>query len=80
MMFKFRAAEGRKMSVAKLFVPSVVLALGLLACVSTIQATQAYGKKEKKSCTFCHAKVVKDTAEMNKNLKASGLCYKENGH
>ena len=68
------------MNLAKLFVPSAILALGILACVSTIQATQAYGKKEKKSCTFCHAKVVKDAAEMNKNLKASGLCYKENGH
>ena len=68
------------MSLAKLLVPSAIVALGLLACVSTIQATQAYGKKEKKSCTFCHAKVVKDTPEMNKNLKAAGTCYKENGH
>ena len=68
------------MRLAKWVVPSAVLTLGLLTCVSTIQATQEYGKKEKKSCTFCHAKVVKDVAEMNKNLKTAGTCYKENDH
>ncbi|MEO8370941.1 MAG: hypothetical protein ABI806_17295 [Candidatus Solibacter sp.] len=57
------------MRLAKLGVPSAVLALGLLACVATIQATTEYGKKEKKSCTTCHAKVSKDSAEMTKKLK-----------
>lgn len=68
------------MRLAKLAVPSAVLALGLLVCVSTIQATAAYGKKEKKSCTTCHEKMSKDSAEMTKNLKPVGTCYKENNH
>jgi hypothetical protein len=31
-------------------------------------------EKEKKSCTYCHGKVVKDQAEMVKNLKPVGTC------
>jgi hypothetical protein len=29
---------------------------------------------------ICHAKTVKDKAEMTKNLTSVGTCYKENGH
>jgi len=67
----------REMKVA---IPAVVLAAGFLFCTSASYATSEYAKKEKKSCTFCHAKVVSDKAEMNKNLKAPGTCYKENDH
>jgi hypothetical protein len=42
--------------------------------------TREYAKKEKKSCTFCHAKVTSDKAEMVKNLNAVGACYKEKAH
>ena len=68
------------MRLIKSIMPPVVLIGGLLACVSSIYATNEYAKKEKKSCTFCHGKVVKDKQAMEKNLKAVGTCYKDNGH
>ena len=68
------------MSPTKVLIPSVILAGGLLISVPSIKATPEYGKKEKKSCTFCHLKVVKDKVEMSKNLKTVGTCYKENNH
>jgi hypothetical protein len=42
--------------------------------------TPEFAQKEKKSCTFCHAKVTSDKAEMVKNLNATGTCYKDNDH
>jgi hypothetical protein len=64
----------------KVLIPSAILAGGFLFCISTTYATPEYGKKEKKSCTYCHMKVVKDKADMARNLKAAGACYKENDH
>ena len=64
----------------KLLGPAVILMAGFLVCASFSYGTPEYGKKEKKSCTYCHAKVVQDKAEMNKNLKAAGTCYKDNDH
>jgi hypothetical protein len=64
----------------KLVIPTAVLVAGFLVCVTPVQATHAYAKKEKKSCTFCHAKSVKDKAEMVKNLNPTGTCYKESDH
>ena len=68
------------MSPTKVLISSVILAGGLLISVPSIKATPEYGKKEKKSCTYCHMKVVKDKVEMSKNLKAVGTCYKDNDH
>ena len=64
----------------KIVAPASILVAGFLICTSTVQGTPAYASKEKKSCTTCHAKSVKDKAEMLKNLNAKGTCYKENEH
>src|SRR3954452_19585770 len=72
--------ERNGMPKAKFIIPAAILTLGFLASVSTIQATTAYSKKEKKSCTTCHMKVVKDPSGMTKNLNTVGTCYKENDH
>ena len=53
---------------------------GFLACSSVSFGTPDYAKKEKKSCALCHAKMVTDKDEMNKNLTAIGVCYKDNIH
>ena len=74
------ALEEKLMRMVKIAFPSLFVVGGFLLCTSAIYGTQAYAKKEKKSCTFCHAKSVSDKAEMNKNLKATGTCYKENEH
>ena len=66
------------MRAAILLVP--VVAIGFCVSVPPLQATSAYAKKEKKSCTFCHAKVVKAKPDMVNNLNAAGSCYKDNGH
>ena len=68
------------MRTIKLAIPATVLATGFLICTTASYGTQQYAKKEKKSCTFCHAKALKDKAEMTKNLNASGTCYKDNEH
>ena len=64
----------------KLVIPTVILAAGFLLCTSSVYGTTQYGKKEKKSCTYCHMKVVSDKAAMAKNLKPVGTCYKDNDH
>jgi hypothetical protein len=67
------------MRTIKLAVPAAILATGFLICTSASYGTQEYSKKEKKSCTFCHAKATAK-AEMAKNLNAVGTCYKDNEH
>jgi len=64
----------------KIVIPSTLLMTGLLLCVSTSYGTQEYAKKEKKSCTTCHGKIVADKTEMTKNLNDTGTCYKDNEH
>ena len=64
----------------KLIFPAAVLIAGFLSYTSSSFGTQQYSKKEKKNCNYCHVKVVKDTAEMTKNLKPVGTCYKDNDH
>lgn len=64
----------------KVLIPSAILLGGLLLCTSSLFGTPEYAKKEKKSCTTCHAKAVGDKAEMVKNLNATGTCYKDNEH
>jgi hypothetical protein len=66
--------------VLKFVIPSAIAMAGLLLCTSSLFGTPEYSKKEKKSCTTCHAKVSGDKAEMVKNLTATGTCYKENDH
>jgi hypothetical protein len=63
----------------KFAIPAAIMA-GFLVCTSSLYGTPEYAKKEKKSCTFCHAKVSTDKAEMVKNLNTTGSCYKDNDH
>ena len=64
----------------KIAIPSAIVLGGLLVCTSSMYGTPEYAKKEKKSCTTCHAKVLSDKAEMLKNLTSTGTCYKDNDH
>ena len=68
------------MKVIKLGIPAVILLGGLLVCTSSLEGTPEYAKKEKKSCTYCHAKMVTAKDEMAKNLNSTGTCYKDNEH
>ena len=68
------------MRTIKLAIPAIILATGFLICTSASYGTQQYAKKEKKSCTFCHAKALSDKTAMTKNLNAAGTCYKDNEH
>ena len=67
------------MRAMKFAIPAAIMA-GFLVCTSSLYGTPEYAKKEKKSCTFCHAKVSTDKAEMVKNLNTTGSCYKDNDH
>ena len=63
----------------KLVLPAAFLMAGFLVCTTASYGTQDYAKKEKKSCTFCHAKI--DTKEaMPKNLNDAGNYYKAHDH
>jgi len=68
------------MRVLKLVIPSAIVIGGLALCTSNMYGTPEYAKKEKKSCTYCHAKMLSDKAEMAKNLNTTGTCYKDNDH
>jgi hypothetical protein len=68
------------MHLMKLILPMTIVAAGLLICTSSIYGTPEYAKKEKQTCTHCHAKVVGNKADMIKNLNATGTCYKDSGH
>ena len=75
-----RFGGGKSMRRMQLVIPSAILGVVFLVFTSSIHGTQAYAKKEKKGCTYCHGKVVKDQAEMVKNLKPVGTCYKDSDH
>lgn len=68
------------MRTLKLGIPAAILTAGFLFFTSSMYGTADYAKKEKKSCTTCHAKMVSDKAEMAKNLNTTGTCYKDNDH
>lgn len=68
------------MNALKLVLPTVVLTAGFLVCASATYGKQEYAKAEKKSCTFCHVKMVSDKAEMAKNLNDAGNYYKDHNH
>jgi hypothetical protein len=77
-----RYSEGNKgeaMRVLKLVVPSAILMVGFLVCTTASYGTQDYAKKEKKTCTFCHAKVAAKE-EMAKNQTEAGKYYKDHNH
>ena len=58
----------------KAVLPAALLGAGILLCVTASYGTQEFAKKEKKQCTFCHAK--NESKEgMKKNLKDAGKYY-----
>ena len=61
----------------KTVLPAVILLGGFLACTMTSYGTTEYAKASKKSCAFCHEKMVGDKDVMSKNLTAAGKYYKE---
>ena len=67
------------MRALKLILPSAFLMTGFLICTTSSFGTPEYAKKEKKSCTFCHAKMEAKEA-MPKNLNDAGKYYKEHDH
>jgi hypothetical protein len=68
------------MRLLKLAVPSVILMAGFLVCTTASYGTPEYAKKEKKTCTFCHTKMVADKVEMAKNPTDAGKYYKDHNH
>jgi len=73
------------MRALKLVLPAAVLTAGFLICTTASYGTPDYAKKEKKACTFCHAKMEpgsKDgkNAAMVKNLNDAGKYYKDHNH
>ena len=56
----------------KFIVPAIILVGGLIVPATVSFGTPAYGKKENKSCTYCHTK--------GKELNKVGECYKAKNH
>ncbi len=67
------------MRVLKLVVPVTIAFAGLVISTTATYGKPEYAKKEKKSCTFCHAKVEAKDA-MEKNLNDAGKYYKAHDH
>jgi hypothetical protein len=61
----------------KTVLPAVILLGGFLVCTTASYGTTDYAKATKKTCTFCHAKMVADKDAMSKNLTDAGTYYKE---
>ena len=73
------------MRALKLVLPAAVLTAGFLICTTASYGTPDYAKKEKKACTFCHAKMEPGTKDgkneaMVKNLNDAGKYYKDHNH
>jgi len=72
------------MRALKVVLPAAVLTAGFLICTTASYGTPDYAKKEKKGCTFCHAKLepMKDgkSEAMLKNLNEAGTYYKDHNH
>jgi hypothetical protein len=58
----------------KVLMPAAVLVTGIWMGATPSKATPAYGKKEKKACTFCHVTMGK------KDLNDAGKYYKDHDH
>ena len=67
------------MRALKVAIPALILAAGFLICSTSSYGTPAYAKKEKKTCTFCHAKV-EGKENMPKNLTDAGKYYQSHDH
>jgi len=78
-VFNLRMKENT-MRIVKLALPAFILMTGFLVCTTKSYGTPEYAKKEKKSCVFCHTKMVSDKAEMAKNQTDAGKYYKEHDH
>ena len=65
------------MRAMKLVLPAAFLMTGFLVCTTTSYGTQEFAKKEKKTSSACHAKMVADKAEMAKNLNDAGKEYQK---
>jgi len=63
----------------KVAVPAAFLMAGFLVCSTSSYGKPEYAKKEKQTCTTCHAKVEAKEA-MAKNLTETGKCYAANDH
>jgi hypothetical protein len=61
----------------KAILPAAILLGGFLVCTTASYGTAEYAKATKKSCTFCHEKMVSDKDAMTKNLNDAGKYYKE---
>ena len=69
------------MRAIKLFVPIAVMAGFAFLTVTSSTAKPAYASKEKKACTFCHAKNEPANKEaMTKNLTDAGKYYAAHDH
>jgi len=67
------------MRILKLVLPTALLLAGFVVCTTASYGKPEYAKKEKKSCTFCHAKnEAKD--QMSKNLTDAGKYYQSHDH
>ena len=67
------------MRTLKVAFPAVIVTAGLMFCTVSSYGKPEYAKKEKQSCTTCHAKVEGKDA-MPKNLTEVGKCYAANDH
>lgn len=63
----------------KVALPAILLGAGFLMVTTQSYGKPEYAKKEKKSCTFCHAKVEAKDA-MPKNLTVAGKYYESHNH
>jgi hypothetical protein len=63
------------MSRLKLIVPAAILLGGFLVCSTASFGKPEYSKATKKSCTYCHEKVVSDKTVMAKNMTDAGKYY-----
>lgn len=63
----------------KVALPAILLSAGFMVFTTASYGKPEYAKKEKKSCTFCHAKVEAKDA-MPKNLTAAGKYYESHNH
>ena len=63
----------------KLILPAAIVMTGFLVCTTATYGKPEYNKKEKKACTFCHAKVEGKDA-MAKNLTEAGKYYAAHDH
>jgi hypothetical protein len=60
----------------KTVLPAAILLGGFLLCTTPSYGTPDYSKATKKSCTFCHEKMLSDKDAMKGNLTDAGKYYK----